>query len=192
MMPTAGERKIDPLSHRFRTDLLRPRAVRAHLHRVVVALERCGAHPRAGRRAGRDLVAQPYLGGHRSERAGRIRTGETSLEQDLRVAPGDLQVFVRRRHVVKEADIERRVERRVDVPDGGREGEVRVGFHQALHDLGPGAVHYLVARLGLGAAAGPHALDAVAADDDVSGHGRRTGPVKDLPAGEQNPVLGHL
>ena len=40
----------------------------------------------------------------------------------------------------------------------------------------------------LGAAAGPHALDAVAPDHHVGGHRRSTGPVEDLPVDEQNAI----
>src|SRR5581483_9852497 len=61
----------------------------------------------------------------------------------------------------------------------------------AGHDGRAGAVHHLVARFGRGAAAGPHALDAVTADHHVTGPGWCAGPVEDLPVDEQDPVLGH-
>ena len=54
--------------------------------------------------------------------------------------------------------------------------------------VAPGAVHHPVARLGLGAAARPHALDAVTADNDVGWYGGHTGPVEDLPVDEHNAV----
>jgi hypothetical protein len=89
---------------------------------------------------------------------------------------------------MEEADVQRRVKRRVDVPDRGRESQVRMGLDQARHDRGPGAVHDLVAGLDRGAAAGPHALDAVAQNHHVGRHRRSTGPVEDLPVDEQNAI----
>jgi hypothetical protein len=110
------------------------------------------------------------------------------IEQDLRVAPSDGQVLVRGRHVTEEADVERGVERRVDVPERGRERQVRVGLDQTRHDRGSDTVHHPVAGFGRGAAAHPHALDAVTQDDDVSRYGRGTGPIEDLPVDEHNAV----
>ena len=90
---------IGELAHRVGAHLLRARAVRARLHRVVVALERRGAQARAWGRARCDLVPQPHPGGHGRERAGRIGAGEAVVEQDLRVPLSDHQVLVRRGHV---------------------------------------------------------------------------------------------
>jgi hypothetical protein len=45
-----------------------------------------------------------------------------------------------------------------------------------------------VARLGLGAATRPHALDAVAAHHHVGRYGRGAGPVEDLPVDEHNAI----
>src|SRR3984885_3457763 len=102
---------------------------------------------------GGDLVAQEPLRGHRRQRSGRVHAGEPVIEHDQGVPPGDLEVFVRRRHVVEEADVERRVERRVDVPERRGKGQVAVRVDQAGHDGQPGAVDHLITWPRLGAAA---------------------------------------
>jgi hypothetical protein len=110
------------------------------------------------------------------------------VEQDLRVALGDREVLVGRRHVAEEADVQRRVERRVDVAERGRERQVTVRLDQAGHDRRAGAVDHLVARLGYGSAAGPHGFHPVAPDHDVGRYRWRAGAVEDLAAGEDDPV----
>ena len=93
--------------------------------RVGVALGGARLQPRPRHDAGGQLVAQGDLGRHLQQRPGGEGGREPGIEEDAGVALGPRQFGRKPLDVLEERDVERRIERRIDVPDRRRERDVR-------------------------------------------------------------------